>query len=68
MFFFLGNPFIKLDSKGLIVDFLPYGYIFIKTLILNYFDLKYHIQIKTNTSDYIIGRIFSQLTLDNLGQ
>lgn len=36
--------------------------------ILHYSDLKYHICIKTDVSDYPIGGIFSQLTLDNFGQ
>ena len=38
--------------------------IFIKALILQYFDLKSHIWIKTNISSYIISRILSQLNLD----
>lgn len=33
--------------------------VFIKTLIFQYFDLKSHIQIKTNVSSSIIHRIFS---------
>ncbi len=30
---------------------------FIKTLILHYFDPKYHSQIKTNVLDYVIGGV-----------
>ena len=41
---------------------------FVEALILNHFDLEYHIQIEIDASGYAIGRIFSQLTLDDLGQ
>ena len=41
---------------------------FIEALILQYFDLEYHIWIKTDASGYAISKILSQLTLDNLGQ
>ncbi len=41
---------------------------FVKTLILNYFDLECHIYIERNVSGYAIGGIFSQLTLNNFGQ
>ena len=41
---------------------------FTKALILQHFDLKCHIRIETNTSGYVIGKILSQLTLDNLCQ
>lgn len=41
---------------------------FIEALILNHFDLEYHIQIETNVSSYDISAIFSQLILNNLGQ
>ena len=40
---------------------------FIETLILNHFDLERHIWIKTDVSGYTIGKILSQLTLNNLG-
>ena len=39
---------------------------FTKTSILQHFDLKCHIQNKTNTSDYVIGRVLSQLTSNQL--
>ena len=39
---------------------------FIEAPILNHFDLKCHIQIETDALGYAIGRIFSQLTLDDL--
>lgn len=41
---------------------------FVKTLILNYFDLKCYIQIKTDIFGYAINGIPSQLTLNDLGQ
>ena len=40
---------------------------FIKALILQYFNLKCHIQIETDILIYVISRILSQLTLNNLG-
>ena len=40
---------------------------FTQVLILQHFDLKWHIRIKTNVSGYAICKIFSQLTLDDLG-
>ena len=39
---------------------------FIKAPIIRHFDPKCHIQIKTNASGYVIGRVLSQLT--DLGQ
>ena len=41
---------------------------FTKALILWHFDLECHIRIKTDASNYAIGGVLSQLTLDNLGQ
>ena len=41
---------------------------FVEAPILNHFDPKHHIQIKTDTLDYAIGEIFIQLTLDNSGR
>ena len=37
---------------------------FIKALILQHFDLKSHIWIETNRSDYTIDRVLSQLNID----
>ena len=37
---------------------------FIKVLIYSYFDLKYHIKIKTNASTYAISGMLSQLNLN----
>ena len=42
--------------------------VFLKAPILHYFDLKLHIRIEIDVSSYAIGEVFSQLTLDNLGQ
>ena len=41
---------------------------FVKALILNHFNSKRHIRIETDASDYTIGGILSQLTLDDLGR
>ena len=38
---------------------------FIKALILQHFDLKSHIQIKTNALSYAIDGVLSQLNLDS---
>ena len=40
---------------------------FIKTLILYYFNPKPYIQIETDTLGYLISGIFIQLILDDLG-
>ena len=41
---------------------------FIKAPILHHFDPECHIRVETDASGYAIGGVFSQLTLDNLGQ
>ena len=41
---------------------------FVEALILNYFDLEYHIKIEMDISGYIIGGIFSQLISNDCGQ
>ena len=41
---------------------------FIKAPILHHFDLERYIRVETDMSGYAIGGVFSQLTLDNLGQ
>ena len=38
--------------------------VFVKTPILYYFDLKYHIWVKTDALGYTIGGVLSQLTLE----
>ena len=42
--------------------------IFVKAPILCYFDLKRYIRVETDISGYVIGRIFCQLTLNDLGR
>ncbi len=41
---------------------------FVEVPILNHFDPERHIRIETDVSGYAIGRIVSQLTLDDLGR
>ena len=41
---------------------------FLKALIVHHFDPEHHIPVETDTSGYAIGRVFSQLPLDDLGQ
>ena len=41
---------------------------FVKFPIFHYFDLEYHIRVKIDATSYAIGRLFNQLTLDDLGQ
>ncbi len=41
---------------------------FVKAPILKHFNPKRHIQIEIDASSYVIGRIFSLLTSDDLGQ
>ena len=41
---------------------------FVKAPILHHFDLEYFFQVEIDASGYTISKVFSQLTLDNLGQ
>ena len=41
---------------------------FTKALIFQHFDQKYHIQVQTDISNYAIGTVLSELTLNYLGQ
>ncbi len=41
---------------------------FVEAPILNHFDLERHIRIEIDALGYAIGKILSQLTLDDLGQ
>ena len=41
---------------------------FFKVPILHHFDPKYHIRIETNLLGYVINKVFSQLTSNDLGQ
>ena len=40
---------------------------FIKAPIFQHFDPEHHIRVETDASGYAIGRVFSQLTLDDSG-
>ena len=42
-------------------------YTFTQAPVLQNFDLKWHIRIEIDVSGYAIGRVISQLTLDDLG-
>ena len=48
--------------------FIQLRKVFTKASILQHFNSKCHIRIEIDASGYAIGRILSQLTLDNLGQ
>ena len=41
---------------------------FVKAPILHHFDSECHIQVETDALGHVIGRVLSQLTLDDLGQ
>ena len=42
--------------------------VFVKLLILYFFNLKYYIRIEIDTLDYTISRVLIKLILDNLSQ
>ena len=46
--------------------FTKFRQTFDKAPIFHHFDSEYHIQIETNASGYVIGVVFSQLTLGDL--
>ena len=54
-------------TPGAKLAFTELRQMFVKALILHYFDLECHIRIETDVSGYAIGRVFSQLTSDDLG-
>ena len=56
-----------LISGGRMV-FIKLRQAFIKDSILHHFDLECHIRMEIDASSYAIGKVLSQLTLDNLGQ
>ena len=53
---------------GARLAFNKLGQVYIKVLILHHFNQKCYIQIKMDALDYAIGGIFTQLTLNDLGQ
>ncbi len=59
------NTFFTFGAKK---TFIELKQAFVKVFILNHFDPKRHIYIKTDTSSYTISRILSQLILDDLDQ
>lgn len=48
-------------------DFIQLKQTFTQALILQHFDPKRYIRIQTDTLDHAIGRVLSQLILNNLG-
>ena len=58
------SDFISLGAR---LAFTKLGQAFIKAIILHFFDMQYHILIKTDVSSYVIGEVFGQLILDDLG-
>ena len=57
--------FFTVDTR---MTFTKLRQAFVEASILNHFDSKRHIQIEINALDYVIGRILSQLTLDDLSR
>ena len=56
------STFLISEAK---LAFLRLREAFTKVPILHYFDPKHYIQIETNTSNYVISGILSQLTLES---
>ena len=61
----VGLDFLTPKAK---LAFTKLRQVFVKALILHYFDSKRHIQIETDVLGYVIGGVLGQLILDNLGQ
>ena len=55
-------------TPGTKLAFIKLRQAFLKAPILHHFDPERHIQIETDALGYAIGRVFSQLTSDDLGQ
>ena len=55
-------------TPGVKLAFTKLRQAFLKASILHHFNLEYYIGIETDISGYAIGKVFSQLTLDDLGQ
>ena len=55
------------STSGARLAFTKLRQVFVKALILHYFDLERHIQSKTDVLGYAISEILNQLTLNNLG-
>ena len=61
----VGSNFLTPRTK---LTFIKLRQVFVKALILHHFDPECYIRVETDISGYVIGGVFSQLTLDNLGQ
>ena len=61
----IGSDFLTPGAK---LAFTKLRQAFLKGPILYHFDLERHIQIETNELGFVIGRVLSQLTLDNSSQ
>ena len=61
----VGSDFLTLGAK---LVFTKLRQAFLKALILYHFNSERHIRIETDVLTYAIGGVFSQLTLDDLGQ
>ena len=59
------SDFLTPEAK---LAFIDLRQAFVKAPILHHFDLECHIQIEIDVPSYIIGRVFSQLTSDDLDQ
>ena len=62
------NGAISYLTSGAKQAFIQLRQAFTKALIFQHFDLKCHIRIETEASDYAIVGVLSQLKSDNLGQ
>ena len=60
-----GSDYLTPDAKKTF-NYLLHA--FIQVSILQYFDLERQIRIETNTLNYAISKVMSQLTLDELGR
>ena len=61
----IGSDFFILGAKLALIKLRQ---AFVKALILHHFNPKRHIRIETDVLGYVIEGIFSQLTLNDLGQ
>lgn len=53
-------------TPGARLAFIKLRQVFIKVPTLYHFDLKFHIQTKTDLSDYAIDKVLDKLSTDNL--
>lgn len=62
------KPEMRFLIPGTKLVFVKLKQAFIKASILHNYDPKYFIQIETDVSCYFIGKVLSQLTVNDLGQ